>query len=264
MEYDLSFGPAPKLNFPDDAWNWFIDACKDLDIPVNDNKKTILQNLYSHLVHVNESLNLTRITDPMGYLKFHVFDSLTVLNLIQAYTKPGEDVLDLGSGGGYPGLPLMTWLPDRKWTLVDSRPKKVEFLKQTILLTPAANNATAMAFRGREAASQAPGLYRKCKLVTARAVGKAAEILPDAAELLDIDGLLLLLKGPAYPVKERDDFLDAMPKFGFELMEEHRLVLDDDDPERWIVIAIRTNPPASERKKPKSRFKSPRKPKRQP
>ena len=110
---DLSFSAAPRLTFPEDAWEWFKTACADIELPLDDTKRPILEALYSHLVHVNETLNLTRITSPLDYLKFHVFDSLTVENLVAAYTKPDDIVVDLGSGGGYPGLPLMTWLPDR-------------------------------------------------------------------------------------------------------------------------------------------------------
>ena len=121
---------APHLAFPDDDWQWFRDACADFGIPDPDAHRETLQRLYSHLVHVNAWLNLTRITDARGYLKFHVLDSLSVLSLVTNFTAPGDIVLDLGSGGGYPGLPLMTWLPDRHFVLVDSRPKKVAFLAE--------------------------------------------------------------------------------------------------------------------------------------
>ena len=129
---DLSFENVPRLSFPDDAWEWFANACRDIELPLDDAKRPVLEALYSHLLFVNESLNLTRIVTPLDYLKFHVFDSLTIENLVAAYTKPDDIVVDLGSGGGYPGLPLMTWLPDRRWALVDSRPHKVEFLPRRL------------------------------------------------------------------------------------------------------------------------------------
>lgn len=230
---------ASPLTFPQEDWQWFLEACADMDITVQPQHKDILQRLYSHLVHVNEWLNLTRITNEHGYLKYHVFDSLTVLNLVETYTQPNDIVLDLGSGGGYPGLPLMTWLPDRRFVLVDSRPKKVAFLKETIQLTEC-KLAQAKAFRGREVAHFAPELHHACRLVTARAVGKAAELLVDAKELLDENGIFLCLKGQAYPTDERDDFLKALPKHGFTLMEEHRIALDEDDPDRWAILALKT------------------------
>ncbi len=230
---------APRLTFGEDAWSWFIQACADLELTVSPRQREILERLYSHLVHVNSFMNLTRITDDKDYLKFHVFDSLTVLNLVERYTQAGDIVLDLGSGGGYPGLPLMTWLPDRHFVLVDSKPKKVLFLSETVRLTDCAL-AEARAFRGVEVAHQAPELHQKCRIVTARAVGRAASLLLDADALLDVNGIFLCLKGQSYPTEERDEFLKALPKHGFTLMEEHRIALDEDDPDRWAILALKT------------------------
>ena len=229
---------APQLAFPDDDWQWFRDACADFGIPDPDVHRETLQRLYSHLVHVNAWLNLTRITDARGYLKFHVLDSLSVLSLVTNFTAPGDIVLDLGSGGGYPGLPLMTWLPDRHFVLVDSRPKKVAFLAETIRLT-GCGPAQALAFRGREVAHFAPQLHNACRLVTARAVGKAAELLTDCAELLDDGGYFLCLKGQSYPTQEREHFLRTLPAAGFELLDEIPIALDEEDPDRWCVVTSR-------------------------
>ena len=237
---DLKPDKYPRLAFDHDAWAWFIAACKDLELTVDDEKRSRLEAIYSHLAGVNSWLNLTRLVSPLDYLKFHIFDSLTVCNLVEAYTAPGDIVLDLGSGGGYPGLPLMTWIPDRQWVLVDSRARKAAFLQEAVKLTPCAN-AQAYAFRGREVASQHPELHQQCQMVTARAVGPAADLLPDAVELLAINGILMLLKGPAYPTKERDDFLHALPNYGFTLMEEHPLALDENDPDRWVILALRSD-----------------------
>lgn len=244
---DYSPDNYPVIQFNEEAWHWFEDACADLEIPLDHAKRDALQRIYSHLLGVNEWLNLTRILAQEDYLKFHVFDSLTVLNLVENYTEPDSVVLDLGSGGGYPGLPLMLWLPDRRWRLVDSRVKKVEFLREAIRLTPC-RQAEARAFRGREAASMAPDLYHKCQIVTARAVGRASELLTDAEALLAYNGIFIILKGQAYPTEEREEFLAALPKFGFTLMEEHNIALDDGDPDRWVILAMKTDAPPEEKK----------------
>ena len=109
-------------------------------------------------------------------------------------------------------------------------------------------------WRGREVAHAAPQLHQRCQLVTARAVGKATELLNDAEELLQLNGIFLCLKGQAYPTDERDDFLAALPKHGFELLEEHRIALDEDDPDRWAILALKTeekNPKKPSAKKQK-------------
>ncbi len=258
------FHPAnyPLVTFPDDAWQWFAKACADLEIPVHESRRATVEALYSHLVGVNAWLNLTRLTAPADYLKFHVFDSLTVLNLIAAFTRPGDTVVDLGSGGGYPGLPLMTWLPDRHWVLVDSRAKKTAFLKEAVKLTPCPT-AEAFAFRGREAASACPALHHHCQVVVARAVGQADELLVDAEALLDLNGVLILLKGQSYAGDEQHRFHHAIEHGGFSLMEEQTIALDENDPDRWVVTAMKSEHSSISVKKPfpsKARAKAKNKP----
>lgn len=225
----------PLKQFSQEEWSWFVDACHDLEITPTAQQRLTLEKLLSHLSGVNQWLNLTRLSSPAEYLKFHVFDSLTILNLVQELTIPGDTVLDLGSGAGYPGLPLALWLEDRRFVLLDARRKKVEFLRHTIGLL-ARPHLEAACFRGREVARQRPDLYRKCALVTARAVGPASENLLDAAELLKKDGLLILMKGPNFLKDENEDFTEACRKNGFELQEIFPIALDDQDPDRYIVI----------------------------
>ena len=236
------FSPAsyPVIPFEEEAWAWFKTACLDIGIEDADDKKEALSRIYSHLMGVNEWLNLTRILSQHDYLKYHVFDSLTVLSLAESYTEPDDLIVDLGSGGGYPGLPLMLWLGDRIWRLVDSRAKKVSFLKEAIKLT-GCRRAEARAFRGREAATAARDMARKAKLVTARAVGRIVDLLPDASALLARNGVFMVMKGQAYPTEERDDTLKALPKAGFTLMEEQNIALDEEDPDRWIVSMMKTS-----------------------
>ncbi|MBQ7649912.1 MAG: class I SAM-dependent methyltransferase [Victivallales bacterium] len=236
---DFSPDNYPVVPISDDAWQWFTEACEDMEIPIDDSKRDSLSRIYSHLLGVNEWLNLTRILSQKDYLKFHVFDSLTLYSLIDQYTEPGEMICDLGSGGGYPGIPLMLWLPDRAWRLVDSRAKKVEFLKEAVRLTPC-KDVSARAFRGREAAHFAPDMFQKCSAMTARAVGKAVDLLPDASALLAHNGIFMVMKGQAYPTDERAELLHALPKAGFTLMEEHNIALDEADPDRWIILLMKT------------------------
>ncbi|MFA6815722.1 MAG: 16S rRNA (guanine(527)-N(7))-methyltransferase RsmG [Lentisphaeria bacterium] len=228
----------PRLHFSDEAWQWFLTATRDIELAVDDEKKDILEQLYSHLVGVNQWLNLTRLTTDFDYLKFHIFDSLTVLSLVEQMTTPEDVILDLGSGGGYPGLPLMLWLPDRHFVLVDSRHKKVDFLNETLKLTPC-THVKAYAFRGREVMATHPELRHKCSIVTARAVGRGADLLADASELLALGGVFMLLKGPNYISEESAKFEKACKEFGFDLIEELPIALDNDDPDRYIILAVR-------------------------
>jgi 16S rRNA (guanine527-N7)-methyltransferase len=242
----------PATPFPEEDWDWFVTACADFEIDVSDDKRPILEQLYSHLVGVNEWLNLTRLTGVRDYLKFHVLDSLTALETVAEMTNPGDICLDLGSGGGYPGLPLAIWLPDRRWRLVDSRQKKVAFIASALPLT-GCRNAHARAFRGREAAGSQVDLAGKCQMVLARAVGRADSLLPDLQALLKVGGFALLLKGPRFEADERDDLVAAGPEFGFEMVCEQTVTLDPEDPERYLVLLSRVAEPEPEPKRRRRR-----------
>jgi 16S rRNA (guanine527-N7)-methyltransferase len=235
----------PPLRLEGEAWRWFLAACADLEIPVEAPHQRVLEALYSHLLGVNAWLNLTRLTAPADYLKFHVFDSLTALAPVEELTAAGDLCLDLGSGGGYPGLPLMTWLPDRRWVLVDSRGKKAAFLAEAVRLTPC-RQAEAASFRGREAARARPDLAQQCALVTARAIGPAGQVIEEAAALVRLNGFLLLLKGPAFAAQERQAALATAERFGFELVQELHIALDETDPDRVLVLFERVEVPTAE------------------
>ena len=92
---DFSPENFPVLQFNSNAWDWFQAACADLEIPIDNDKKQRLERIYSHLLGVNEFLNLTRILTQEDYLKYHVFDSLTALSLVEHYTEPGDNLADL-------------------------------------------------------------------------------------------------------------------------------------------------------------------------
>jgi len=79
------------------------------------------------LVQWNKKMNITRITSPRDIAIKHFFDSLAVVSFIENFRH--ESILDVGSGGGFPGIPLSLVLPDATFTLLDASRKRVHFLK---------------------------------------------------------------------------------------------------------------------------------------
>jgi 16S rRNA (guanine527-N7)-methyltransferase len=237
-----SVDPAlhPPIAFPDPDWAWFAERCAALAIAEASARRGALQALYGHLVGVNRWLNLTTITAPREFLKLHVLDSLTALADPRfKRLSEGAPCVDLGSGGGYPGLPLALWTPRIPWVLADSRKKKAEFLAAAAALLGAVSEAravTARHLRGGEAARAAPDLRRRCQLVVSRAMGPAAEVLREAADLVRPNGHLLVFKGPAFAGDEKAEAMAAADELGYRFVAERRSRLDETDPERVLVV----------------------------
>jgi 16S rRNA (guanine527-N7)-methyltransferase len=233
-----SVDPArhPPRAFPDGDWRWFAARCDALSIAHAEGRRAVLEALYGHLVGVNRWLNLTTIVAPRDYLKLHVLDSLALAGDPRLrHLSEGSPCVDLGSGGGYPGLPLAVWHATVPWIMVDARQKKVEFLSAACALT-GNPRARALHLRGAEAQSKAPELRRSCQLVTCRAMGRSALVLAEAADLLHKSGHLAIYKGPAFAGAERDEALAACDRLGYRLVNQRQVVLEDGDPERVLVI----------------------------
>ncbi len=228
----------PPVAFPDEDWAWFIARCAALGIPGADGRRSALEALYGHLLGVNRWLNLTKLIAPRDYLKQHVLDSLSLIGDTRLkHLSEGAPCADLGSGGGYPGLPLALWHPTIPWCLIDARKKKVEFLAAAGALaqTFGARRVTAHHLRGADALRD-PHLKRTCQLVTSRAMAPAAEVLAEAAPLLHRNGHLVIFKGPAYPGDEEAAALAACRHLGFRAISQRLVRLDAEDPERVQVV----------------------------
>lgn len=226
----------PTIKFPDEDWAWFEQRCEALGIPLRAGFRTQAEALYSHLTGVNEWMNLTRLQGARDFLKQHLLDSLTCL-LVEDVQKLSPDFpcVDLGSGGGYPGLPLACYFPDVPWTLVDSRGKKVKFLQAACALT-GNTQAEGKQFRGREAAVMAPFLHQCCQLVVTRATGQTDVLLQECAPMIAAGGCLLLMKGPAYEGAEHNAALKAAKMWHYYHESTQRVQLEDGDPERLLVV----------------------------
>jgi 16S rRNA (guanine527-N7)-methyltransferase len=236
-----SIDPAlhPPIPFADADWAWFEGRCTALRIGAVAALRPQLETLYGHLVGVNRWLNLTKLTSPREYLKLHVLDSLSAeTDTRLRHLSEGAPCVDLGSGGGYPGLPLALRHPNVPWVLVDSRQKKVQFLEAACRLAESfgVNRISARHLRGGEAAIKAADLRRRCQLVVCRAMGTATEILRESAELLETSGHALIYKGQAYAQQEKAEALKVCAGLGFRFVSQHDVVLEDGDPARVLVV----------------------------
>lgn len=160
----------------------------------NDQQWQQFQHLYHCILDGNKRLNLTRITDPLDFLEKHLWDSLAGLMLTDTL-QPDEAyrVIDIGTGAGFPGVPIAIIFPDWTVTLLDSTRKKIDFLL-TVLNELALSNGKTLLGRseviGRDRRNR-----EKFDLALIRAVGEPSVCAEYSLPLLKIDGLAILYRG---------------------------------------------------------------------
>ena len=201
----------------------------DLDLPAD--ARTILDGHVRLLLAWTTAINLTAIREPADVARLRVLDSLAAAPVLRS--RGIVRLLDLGSGGGFPGIPLAAALGSDRALLVDSVGKKVRFLETVIRATGLERRVAAEAQRS-EAIARDPRDREAWPAVTARAVTSLAELVELALPLVAPGGVLVAWK--RYPVDEELDaaagalralragkpLIQRVPVPG---LEDHRLVI---------------------------------------
>ena len=139
----------------------------------------------------NEKINLTAITQPQEILEKHFLDSLI---LLQAYKIPqGARVIDVGTGAGFPGIPLKIVRPDIQLTLLDSLRKRVRFLEE---LSRELGQENAVIHARAEEAAHDAALRETFNLATARALAEMRTLSELCIPFVGVGGSFCALKGP--------------------------------------------------------------------
>lgn len=149
------------------------------------------QQLYELVLKGNSQFNLTRITEPTEFWEKHLWDSLR--GIVPLLTLEKQKIIDIGTGAGFPGLPMAIALPETTVTLVDSTRKKIAFL-DTVLADLSIPNALTVTSRAETLAklSQYSNAY---DLATVRAVGSAVICAEYALPLIKPGGIAVLYRG---------------------------------------------------------------------
>ncbi|HWV08003.1 MAG TPA: 16S rRNA (guanine(527)-N(7))-methyltransferase RsmG [Pseudomonas sp.] len=107
-----------------------IDGARELGLELSARQQEQLLAYLALLIKWNKAYNLTAVRDPDEMVSRHLLDSLSVVPYV---AEAGDNWLDVGSGGGMPGIPLAIMFPERRFTLLDSNGKKTRFLVQVKL-----------------------------------------------------------------------------------------------------------------------------------
>jgi 16S rRNA (guanine527-N7)-methyltransferase len=156
-----------------------------------------LATLLDELARWNKRVNLTAIREPREMITTHVLDSLSARPLLR-----GSSVLDVGTGAGFPGLPLAIVEPERSFTLLDSNNKKVMFVEHIAGLL-GLDNVIAVKARAEDFA---PG--NRFDTVIARAVASLRQLVDIAGHHVGEGGVFVALKG-RYPGEELEQMPDT-------------------------------------------------------
>jgi len=175
----------------------------ELGAPVTPSQIEALACHAAELVRWNQKINLTRISDPADMAIKHYVDSLACI----PYIPVGADILDIGTGGGFPGIPLAVVAQPRSVLMIDSVGKKISFLQHAIRLMGLPN---AQARHARAQELQAQTTYREYyDRIVCRALADIAQIIELAFPLLKPGGMVVALKGRTDRVAQESRRLDS-------------------------------------------------------
>ncbi len=171
----------------------------------------------------NGTYNLTAIREPDEIVAKHLLDCLAMVPFVD-----GDSLVDVGSGAGFPGIPLALAVPGLQVALVETAGKKARFLREAVRRLGLGERAVVHAARAEQVPDQ-----RKFALLTARAFGTLAQILHVGGHLLAADGRLMAMKG------RREEVLAEPVPPGFRLQHCHPLKVPGLDAERHLAVVVR-------------------------
>ncbi|MFO0834277.1 MAG: 16S rRNA (guanine(527)-N(7))-methyltransferase RsmG [Phycisphaerales bacterium] len=184
--------PLPAPLTPPES---FLARAKELGLEFDEGDLSRLGLYLALLLDANNAFNLTAIRDPAEAWTRHILDSLTLIPVL-AELPENSRVIDVGSGGGLPGIPLAITMPSRRFTLLEATGKKAAFLND--LRAPLALSNTEVLNQRAESAAhlhKADGHREKYAAAVARAVGPLAVIAELTCGFVEVGGIVALIKG---------------------------------------------------------------------
>lgn len=184
---------------------------------------------YEMLVETNKVMNLTALTEPEDVAVKHMIDSLLAYD---AELFKGKTLADVGTGAGFPGIPLKIYCPELKVVLIDSLGKRLKFLEQ-VIAELGLKNIVCEHMRAEDA-----GRNKKHRghydLVTARAVARLSVLAEYCLPLVKTGGMFIALKGSKY-AEEITEGQAALKILGGRLISSEEVKLPGLDDGRAIV-----------------------------
>jgi 16S rRNA (guanine527-N7)-methyltransferase len=250
----LPTDPLALPPLPDAFHDTLAAGLTALDLTLGPGQLTALDHYVRLLLAWTEAINLTAIREPAAVAREHLLDSLAAVALLRGAGAGAGRVLDLGSGGGLPGLPLAIALPESRVLLVESVGKKALFLRTAV---DALGLVDRVAVAQDRAEALAAGTERTASdVVTVRAVAALPELVELAFPLLRVGGRLIAWKRGDLDA-ELADGRRAVGAIGGGTVEAIPVPIPGLGDHRLVVVTKRTatarrfpRPPAERRARP--------------
>ncbi|OGO76796.1 MAG: 16S rRNA methyltransferase G [Clostridiales bacterium GWB2_37_7] len=207
------------------------NGLKELNIAATQEAMDKLENLKTLLLEWNEKINLTAITEPREVDIKHFLDSATCL--ATGYIKDGADIIDVGTGAGFPGVPIKILNESLNMTLLDSLNKRIKYLEDVVNKLNL-KNVKLVHSRAEDGGSNK--LYReKYDVALSRAVASMNVLCEYCLPFVKVGGYFICQKGPAYK-DELDHASKAIEVLGGKIKEVKSYELPTSDITHYIII----------------------------
>lgn len=198
-----------------------------------------LNKLYIYMKKIiewNDKINITAITDEKMFIVKHIIDSLTV----NVYLKDSKKIIDIGTGAGFPGIPLKIINEEKKFTLIDSINKKLNVIRS---INEELKLASLEIIHTRAEDLAGKSEYReKYDVATTRAVSNLSTILEYMLPFIKLGGIAICMKGPNFQ-EELEDARAAIEILGGKIKEIKTFNIDDETERNLIIIEKVKNTP---------------------
>ena len=207
----------------------FLELANKININLTEEQIDKFYKYMKLLLEWNEKINLTAITDENEIILKHFIDSLTSLK----YIKENDNIIDVGTGAGFPGIPIAIMMPNTKITLLDSLNKRINFLNEVIKELNLKNVET---IHSRSEDCGKDILYReKYDISIARAVANLSTLSEYLLPFVKIDGKMICMKGSEVE-EELNNSKYAIKELGGEISLQDEFCLPDTYIKRNIIV----------------------------
>ena len=207
--------------------NELKSKANNIDIELDNERVELLYKYMNLLLEWNEKINLTAITEPKDIILKHFIDSLTILK----YLESKSSIIDVGTGAGFPGIPLNIAKDDLEYTLLDSLNKRIVYLNEVIKDLNLMNIKTIHS----RVEDFGKNNREKFDIATSRAVAHLNILVEYLLPLVKVGGICICMKGSDVS-HETLEAQKAIKELGGEIEKVEKIYLPDSDMERNIII----------------------------